>query len=119
MMKYTIVVLFCMTLFAIPTASQIPIQDSIPIQYNESDFLIVDASCGQCNFNLSGEGCELAVRISGFAYFVDGSNIDDHGNAHASEGFCQAIRKARVKGNISDNRFQAQYFKLLPLDEEE
>ena len=93
-------------------------QDEL-VNNQDPDLLIVEASCGQCNFNLSGEGCELAVRISGLPYFVDGTKIDDHGDAHASEGFCQMIRKAHVKGNIVDNRFELQYFQLIPLAEEE
>ena len=118
-MKNIMVGLFCINLFAITASSQNIITDTVSVQNKDPDLLIVDASCGQCNFNLSGEGCDLAVRISGLAYFVDGTKIDDHGDAHASEGFCQAIRKARVKGDIVDNRFQLQYFQLIPLAEEE
>ena len=116
-MKNIILVSFCMNIFAITAISQ-NMTDSISDQKMETDFQIVDASCGQCNFNLSGKGCNLAVRISGIAYFVDGTEIDDHGDAHASTGFCNAIRKAHVKGTIVDHRFQSQYFKLIPLAEE-
>lgn len=75
---------------------------------------VVEAACGQCRFGLKGDGCDLAVRIGGTAYFVDGTAIDDHGDAHASDGFCNAIRKAAVKGSIVNNRFAATYFKLMP-----
>lgn len=75
---------------------------------------MVEASCGQCQFHMTGKkGCDLAVRIDGKAYFVDGTKIDDHGDAHASDGFCEAIRKAEVQGEIVDGRFKATYFKLL------
>ena len=73
----------------------------------------VEASCGQCQFNLEGKSCDLAVRIDGKAYFVDGSDIDDHGDAHAKDGFCQKVRKAVVSGKVVDNRFKATSFKLL------
>ena len=76
--------------------------------------LLAEAACGQCRFGLKGEGCDLAVRIDGKAYFVDGTNIDDHGDAHAQDGFCNAIRKATVKGKVVNDRFVASYFKLLP-----
>jgi Family of unknown function (DUF6370) len=76
--------------------------------------LNVKAACGQCQFQMSGTGCELAVRIKGKNYFVDGTGINDHGDAHASDGFCQAIRKAQVQGEIVNNRFIASYFKLFP-----
>jgi len=75
---------------------------------------IVEASCGECNFGLKGKSCDLAVRINGKAYFVDGTSIDEHGDSHSKDGFCQAIRKAEVKGKIVKGRFKATYFKLLP-----
>jgi hypothetical protein len=78
----------------------------------------VEASCGQCQFKLQGKGCDLAVRIGEQAYFVDGTSIDQHGDAHASDGFCEAIRKAEVQGEVVDNRFRATYFKLLPVAKE-
>ena len=74
---------------------------------------IVDAACGQCQFGMEGHGCELAIRIKGKSYFVDGTSIDSHGDAHADDGFCAAIRKAAVVGEIKDNRFVVSAFKLL------
>jgi hypothetical protein len=74
---------------------------------------VVEAACGQCQFKLEGEGCNLAVKINGKAYFVDGTSIDEHGDAHAKDGFCNAVRKAEVQGELVDNRFQASYFKLV------
>jgi hypothetical protein len=75
---------------------------------------IVEAACGQCKFNMEGKGCDLAVRIKGKSYFVDGTKIDDHGDAHAKNGFCEKVRKAEVRGIIVKNRFVATSFKLLP-----
>lgn len=74
---------------------------------------IIEASCGQCQFGLEGTDCDLAVRIGGKAYYVDGSHIDDHGDAHGDDGFCNAIRKAEVQGEVVNNRFKATYFKLI------
>lgn len=76
--------------------------------------MTVDASCGQCNFGLKYKGCSLAVRMDGKAYFVDGTSIDDHGDPHSHDGFCEAIRKADVQGEVVNNRFKVTYFKLLP-----
>ncbi|MBE0392991.1 DUF6370 family protein [Flavobacterium sp. PL002] len=75
---------------------------------------IVEASCGECQFGLKGKGCDLAVRIDGKAYFVDGTSIDEHGDAHGADGFCEAVRKAEVTGKIVNNRYKVSYFKLLP-----
>ena len=75
--------------------------------------LQVEASCGQCKFGLPGKGCTLAVRYDGKAYFVDGAHIDSYGDAHASDGFCEAIRKAEVQGVVKDSLFVVSYFKLI------
>ncbi|MBK8599510.1 MAG: hypothetical protein IPN80_02235 [Flavobacterium sp.] len=75
----------------------------------------VEAACGQCKFGMKGKGgCDLAVRIAGKSYFVDGTDINKHGDAHAKDGFCSAIRKAEVTGEIKNERFVATSFKLLP-----
>jgi hypothetical protein len=79
---------------------------------------VVEASCGECQFHMAGKGCELAVRINGKSYFVDGTSIDEHGDAHGADGFCEAIRKADVQGEVVNNRFKASYFKLKPVKEE-
>jgi hypothetical protein len=80
----------------------------------QSKSQIVEAACGQCQFGMEGFGCELAVRIDGKPYFVDGTSIDSHGDAHANDGFCAAIRKATVVGELQENRFVVSEFKLLP-----
>ena len=76
---------------------------------------IVEASCGQCNFGLKDKkGCDLAVKIDGKAYWVTGTDINKHGDAHAADGFCATVRKAKVTGEIVDGKFAASSFKLLP-----
>ena len=74
---------------------------------------IVEASCGECQFGMKGNSCDLAVRIDGKNYFVDGTTIHDHGDAHSDKGFCNAIRKASVTGEIVGNRFKATSFTLI------
>jgi hypothetical protein len=74
----------------------------------------VEAACGECQLGLNGKDCELAVRINGKAYYVDGFKIDDFGDAHGKYGFCNAVRKAEVQGELVDGRYKATYFKLLP-----
>ena len=75
---------------------------------------IVDAACGQCQFRMTEKsGCDLAVKIDGKSYFVDGTTIHDHGDAHADDGFCETIRQVEVKGEIIDGRFKAESFTLI------
>ena len=76
---------------------------------------IVEVACGQCQLKMKQKkGCDLAVRIDGKSYFVEGTKIDDHGDAHANDGFCNAVRKAEVIGDVKGDKFVVSYFKLLP-----
>ena len=85
-----------------------------PVGPIPKDAVEVEASCGQCNFGLSEPmGCDLAVRIEGKAYFVDGAHLDDHGDAHATRGMCNTVRRAAVTGKVVDNRYQATTFRLV------
>lgn len=52
--------------------------------------------------------------MDGKAYYVDGTSMDEHGDAHATDGMCNAIRHAKVEGHVSEGRFFATSFALLP-----
>ncbi len=78
---------------------------------------VVEAACGECQFGLTGQSCDLAVRIDGKAYFVDGTSIDEHGDAHGDDGLCNAIRSARVTGEVKGDRIAVSAFELLPSED--
>ena len=71
------------------------------------------ATCGTCMFKMKGKGCVLAVKFQGKNYFVNGTDIEDHGDAHDKEGFCNAIRKAKVQGSVVSDKFLVTYFELI------
>ena len=73
---------------------------------------LVLASCGMCNFGMKNRKCSLAIQINEKAYNVKGSAIDDHGDSHAKDGFCNAIRVAKVSGKIKKNTFISTAFEL-------
>ena len=102
--------------------SSVVLTDSTQINSHKQDShlvsQVVEASCGECQFKMEGKGCDLAVRIDGKSYYVDGAKIDDHGDAHSQHGMCNAIRKAKVTGEIKDGRFVASAFELLSVDNE-
>jgi len=75
--------------------------------------MVVDASCGECNFGMEGDNCDLAITLNGTHYFVDGVGIKDYGGPHDKGGFCVAVRRAEVQGEVVNGRFKASYFKLL------
>ena len=78
--------------------------------------LTLEASCGTCNFEMKGKGCFLAVKYEGKAYAVEGTGLDDHGDAHEEKGFCMAVRKAKVQGSLKGDKFVVTYFELLKLE---
>ena len=110
-MKTLFIFALC-SLFAMAAVGQTPITKT-----NRPDstkkLQVVEAACGECQLGLKGNGCNLAVRIDGKAWYVDGTTIDAHGDAHAQDGFCNAIRKAEVQGEVIDNKFKVTYFKLI------
>ena len=67
-------------------------------------------------FGLTGKGCSLAVQIKGKTYLVEGTGINDHGDEHAKDGFCNKVRKAEVQGSIVEKKYKATYFKLIDPD---
>lgn len=75
---------------------------------------LVDVSCGMCQFGLGGKDCKLAVRINNKAYYVEGAGIDDFGDAHADDGFCNTIRKAKVQGTVEGNVFKVTWLQPMP-----
>lgn len=106
-------VIFILCLFVVNMVSA---QESKPVSKPDPAKKIqtVEASCGECQFKMPGKGCHLAVRIDGKSYFVDGTSIDDHGDAHGEDGFCESIRKAEMQGEIVNDRYKVTYFKVLP-----
>lgn len=85
---------------------------SKPVALNEPT--VVEASCGECQFHMKGDSCDLAVRILGKGYYVKNVDIDSLGNAHGKDGLCNAIRQARVRGFVEGGKFVAEEFTLLP-----
>ena len=77
---------------------------------------VAEVSCGQCNFELDGSGCDLAIRLKTVGYFVDGISIDDLGDPHDDNGLCNKIRLAKVQGKVKDARFFATSIELLPIE---
>ena len=113
-MKYIITAFIFVFSFSIVNAQ---VKDPKPKSAETAQKIqVVEASCGQCHFAMKEKGCTLAVRIDGKPYFVDGTDIDSHGDSHDDDGFCNVIRKAEVRGEVVNNRFKASYFKLLPVE---
>ena len=92
--------------------SQDVVKKKLEFDKNKTSFE-VEPTCGNCMYKMKGDGCHLAIKLNGKNYFVDGTEIDDHGDAHDAEGFCNAIKKAKVQGSIVGDRFLVTYFELV------
>jgi len=87
---------------------------NVNAQKKEKTYKVM-ASCGTCQFNMNSEtGCALAIQFGGKKYWVDGTGINDHGDEHADDGFCNAIKKAKIQGTFEGKRFKASSFELIP-----
>lgn len=94
--------------------SSVQAQSKVSVPDSKKKIQVLESACGQCKFEMKEKkGCDLAVRIDGKAYFVEGTKIDEHGDAHAADGFCEAIRKAEVQGELVNDKFKVTYFKLV------
>ena len=97
----------------IPFASfgQKPLKNKL--KFNpEINLIKAEAACGICMLDMQGKECELAVKIKDSKYYVIGTGIDDHGDAHSKKGFCSAVKKADIQGKIMDNNFHVTHFEL-------
>ena len=109
-MKALIIALFITSFGFAANAQTKPQQKPVAIKDK-----VVEIACGECKFKMEGKSCDLAMRIDGKPYFVDGKKIDDFGDAHDEKhGFCNVISKAQVTGEIVNNRFKAKTITLLP-----
>jgi len=108
----TFLILACSVALALSATAQTTKPDVSKPDPNKK-IQIVETACGECQLGLKGKSCDLAVRIDGKSYFVDGTDIDSHGDAHAKDGFCNSVRKAEVQGEIINDRFKVTYFKLI------
>ncbi len=77
---------------------------------------VYTVSCGKCNFDMTGDECDLAIEVDGKYYYVEGTSIHDHGDPDAEDGMCSLKRKAQVTGEIKRGVFVAESFELLPLE---
>lgn len=74
-----------------------------------------EIGCATCIYDMKDvTGCVLAVKIDGTPYLVTGSDIDDHGDAHAGDGLCNTARQADIEGTIDQGRFVATKIELRP-----
>lgn len=74
---------------------------------------LVLASCGMCNFGMKNQkSCSLAIQVGEDVYSVNGSKIDEHGDSHAKDGFCNAVRVADIEGKIVNGVFESKEFVL-------
>ena len=79
--------------------------ESIPRNnYIEGNVLI---SCGMCNFMNGDNDCALAIKVGRDVLSLKDVGIDDHGDSHAKDGYCNVIKKVYVEGRVRGKTFKA------------
>ncbi len=75
----------------------------------------LEAGCATCIYHMQDvQGCELAVQVDGRAYLVKGVDMDDLGDAHASDGLCNTARQVKAKGKLDGDYYAAEGITLIP-----
>lgn len=80
----------------------------------------IEAGCAMCIYQMPGiEECVLAVDWNDRHYLVDGSGIDDHGDAHAADGLCLVARPGTMRvRTVAGDRVEVAAMQLAPQTEE-
>ena len=79
--------------------------ESVPRNnYIEGNVLI---SCGMCNFMNGDRDCALTIKVGSEVLTVRDVGIDDHGDSHARDGYCNVIKKVYVEGRVKGKSFKA------------
>jgi Family of unknown function (DUF6370) len=74
----------------------------------------VEIGCALCIYRMPGvNDCVLAAKVDERALLVDGSGIDDHGDAHAADGLCNTARKVRAVGVVQGDRFVVTHLRAF------
>lgn len=108
-MKKIIIASLCLASFAVNAQ-----QPGSSLKFDDKKKVYeVVAGCGSCKFGMNVPSCPLAIKLDGKLYLVDGAKIDDFGDAHADDGFCNATKKAKVQGDTSSSFFKVTYFELV------
>jgi hypothetical protein len=72
--------------------------------YIEGNVLI---SCGMCNFMNGDNNCAIAIKVGRDVLSLKDVGIDDHGDSHAKDGYCNVIKKVYVEGRVRGKTFKA------------
>ena len=87
--------------------------EDVPADNNISGNVLV--SCGMCNFMTEDNDCSLVIKVGANTYKVNGVGIDEHGDSHAKDGYCNVIKKAYVEGKIKNNKFMPSKMDLAKI----
>ena len=102
------------SLYFLPLNISPPFQNELNSQHVMKVNRIVDPSCAKYQFNKKNDkDWLLAVEIYSDIYFFEVTTIDDHGDAHARDAFCNVVRKAHIEGAIENDKFYPENFRVL------
>ena len=84
--------------------------ESIPINKHIAGNVLI--SCGMCNFMSDDNDCSLAIKIGKNILSVNDVGINEHGDSHARDGYCNVIKKVYVEGKVNNLTFYPEKIEL-------
>ena len=75
--------------------------------------MIVDSSCGKCQFgDKTIKECMLAVKINSEYYYINDAGSEIFDSKTKNNELCNVIKKAHITGELADDLFYLYTFKL-------
>ena len=75
--------------------------------------MIVDSSCGKCQFgDKTIKECMLAVKINSEYYYINDADNEIFNSKAKDNELCKVIKKAHITGELADESFYLYTFKF-------
>ena len=88
-------------------------QEYLPYKNSLKINMIVDSSCGKCQFgDKTIKECMLAVKINSEYYYINDANSGIFDSKAKDNELCKVVKKAHITGELVDESFYLYTFKL-------
>jgi len=92
------------------SSKEVGLIESIPTNKHIAGNVLI--SCGMCNFMSDDNDCSLAIKIGKNILSVNDVGINEHGDSHARDGYCNVIKKVYVEGKVNNLTFYPEKIEL-------
>ena len=93
--------------------SKLLAQEYRPYKNSMKVNMIVDSSCGKCQFgDTTIKNCMLAVKINSEYYYINDADSGIFDSKAKNNELCKVIKKAHITGELADESFYLHTFKI-------